>query len=124
MAYVKTWKGGPRQTFVPYNGKIGDLTHADTNRHELTVANPAGTGAIAGETRKIIMLILGAVRMAGAGSFSLYPNEGATGSPQWTTDVSNPHPIVIANDSQRVQYSLSVAGNDWDLYCMGYVVEA
>lgn len=56
---------GSRQILVPYNAKIADITHPDTNKHYLTLANSGGTGAIAGETRKIIMVILNALRMSG-----------------------------------------------------------
>jgi len=111
------------QTFVPYNGKIADITHADTNKHTLTLANAAGTGAIGGETRKVTMVITQTNRIAGAGSLLLYPNEGTV---LVETDLlaSALYPIVIANGTQRLQYALTVAGSDFDLYCMGYVVEA
>jgi len=108
--------------FVPFNAKIADITHADTNLHLLTLANAAGTGAIAGETRKIIALILNAVRMAGTGNLKVYPNEGA--SARWTTSDYSTTDCVIANGTQRLQYNCSVAGDDYDLYCYGYVVEA
>lgn len=32
-------------------------------------------------------------------------------------------PCVIADGTQRLQYSLVVANDDYDLYCLGYVVE-
>ena len=112
------------QLFVPYNAKIADITHADTNLHTLTLANGAGTGAIAGETRKIIGVIVTTVRAAGTGFFRVFPNEGA--------NHANPNAVVnylqgliiIANGTQRLQYNLSVINDDWDLYCLGYVVEA
>jgi len=104
-----------RQYIVPTNGKIADITHADTNKHLLTLA------AALGETRKIIAVQLWAFRQAGAGEFRTYPNEGLLevgyvqfGPAQWT---------VIADGTQRLQYSLSVANDDWDLYCIGYMVE-
>lgn len=120
MAYVRT-SGGPKHLFVSYNGKIADITHADTLTHLLTLANGAGTGAIAGETRKNIALIISSYRMAGTGNLRVYPNEGAglryTNSDYSATD------CVIANGTQRLQYSLSVANDDFDLYCWGYIVE-
>lgn len=114
-----------RQFFVPFNGKIADITEADTNTHLLTLANAGGTGAIAGETRKVIMVICGFQRIAGTGGFRLYPNEGAntvTFSPIIGTSLTLS--VVIADGTQRVQYSQTVANDDWDLYCFGYVVEA
>jgi len=121
----RTGASSPRgQIFVPYNGKIADITHADTNQHTLILANGAGTGAIAGETRKIIAVQCATVRIIGTGDFDIYPNEGATFmvcpgflpyTGLWT---------IIAPGTQRLQYSLSIVNDDWDLYCFGYVVEA
>jgi len=112
------------QTFVPYNGKIADITHADTNKHTLTLANGAGTGAIAGETRKIIAVQLGCARIAGTGYFKAYPNEGAGPNEFPTLMGYGYNKVVIANGTQRLQYALSVANDDFDLYCYSYVVEA
>ena len=113
------------QIFVPYNAKIADITHADTVTHLLTLANAAGTGAIAGETRKIIAVIVWGNRIAGTGLLNAYSNEGVTGLVIGSAALqSYLQPIVIANNSQRLQYNLSVAGDDYDLYCHGYVVEA
>jgi len=109
-------QGNPRQIFVPYNGKIADITHADTNKHTLDLATALS------ETRKIIEVELATNRIAGTGTFYPYPNEGATRS-----EIISPYRgdgVVIANATQRLQYSLSAANDDWDLYCLGYVVEA
>jgi hypothetical protein len=109
------------QLFVPLNAKIADITHADTLKHTLTLANGAGTGAIAGETRKIIAVHLSAWRMGGTGFFETYPNEGAQFQTiLWDTSWGYQ---AIANGTQRIQYNLSVANDDWDVYCFGYVVE-
>jgi hypothetical protein len=111
-----------QQIFVPYNGKIADIKEADTNKHTLELANAGGTGAIAGETRKIIAVIVKASRIAGTGNLNAYPNEGATLLQIGLQ--SGGAVIVIADNMQRLQYALSVANDDWDLYCFGYVVEA
>jgi hypothetical protein len=117
-------QGNPRQIFVPYNAKIADITHADTNKHTLTLANAGGTGAITGETRKIIALLWTTSRIAGTGYVYSYSNEGANmqQGPTWigSYDVTT----IIANGTQRLQYSLTVANDDFDMYCYGYVVEA
>jgi len=112
-----------RQFFVPMNEKIADITHADTLQHFLALAPVLHAPGVAPpETRKIIVIILTSERQAGTGGFTVYPNEGG-----WC-DISiwkaYPVPIVIANGTQRLQYSLPVANDDFDLYCMGYVVEA
>jgi len=110
------------QLFVPYNAKIADITHADTNLHTLTLANAAGTGAIAGETRKIISIYLKTLRIAGTGNFLRYPNEGT--QYHYMIDGTTGPNNIIADNTQRLQYNLSVANDDWDLWCLGYVVEA
>jgi len=111
------------QTFVPYNGKIADITHADTNKHTLTLANGAGTGAIAGETRKIIAVIIGNFRISGTGGCYFYPNEGGTECLSGT-DRRWIGTVVIADGTNRLQYALAAANDDFDLHCFGYVVEA
>jgi hypothetical protein len=108
---------GPKTLFVPYNGKIADITHADTNQHLLDLA------AALSEARKIISVLVGFDRMAGTGAILLYPNEGANSS-TWMTSRMNPPMTVIKNESNRLPYSLTVANDDWDVYCFGYVVEA
>jgi hypothetical protein len=111
-----------RQIFVPYNAKIADISEADTNKHYLTLANSAGTGAIAGETRKIIAVNILALRITGTGLFNIYPNEGAQAG--YLSNRLFGGFQVIADGTQRLQYSQSVANDDWDLYCLGYVVES
>lgn len=104
-----------RHLFVPYNGKIADITHADTNKHTLDLA------AALGETRTIIAVILNVARIAGTGDFRVYPNEGAKFLyiEMWNQSDF----VVIASNSQRLQYNQTVANDDFDLYCLGYVVE-
>ena len=111
-------QGNPRQIFVPYNGKIADITHADTNKHTLDLATALS------ETRKIIAVQLGCARIAGTGYLKPYPNEGAGSNELPTFSGYGYNKVVIANGTQRLQYALSVANDDFDLYCYSYVVEA
>jgi len=112
-----------KQFIVPYNGKIADITHNDIVTHLLTLANAGGTGAIAGETRKIITVIVAASRISGTGAMYFYPNEGTNvmASSGYYYDWQI---VIIKDGTQRLQYKQSVANDDWDLYCSGYVVEA
>jgi len=104
------------QKFVPYNGKIADITDADTNKHTIDLETALS------ETRKIIALIITADRVAGTGELGIYANEGSRrinlqiGS-RWGM-------VTIADGTQRLQYDQGVANDDYDLYCLGYVVEA
>lgn len=101
--------------FIPYNGKIADITHADILRHTLDLQ------AALGDTREIIAVTVVALRQSGTGVFYVYPNEGAdflVAENQFRSPC-----VIIADGTNRLQYSLSVANDDWDLYCMGYVVE-
>jgi len=109
---------------VPYNGKIADIKEADTNKHYLTLANAGGTGAIAGETRKIISVKVYYIRISGTGYILAYPNEGTYQGGIPSGDYRIPTDITIANGTQRLQYAQSVANDDFDLYCLGYVVES
>lgn len=110
------------QIFVPYNGKIADITHADTLTHTLDLA------AALSETRKIIAVVVSAVRIAGTESLYAFPNEGAwcnqITTVTWADVIANTVLIIIANNTNRLQYRLSLANDDFDLYCFGYVVEA
>ena len=111
--------------FVPYNSKIADITHADTANHELVLANEAGNGAIAGETRKIIAVAISATRVTGTGYFRTRPNEGTALALELGAYSSYGRGyMAIADGSQRLRYYLSVSGDDFDVYCYGYVVEA
>jgi len=103
--------------FVPYNGKIADITHADTNNHTLDLA------AALSETRKIIAVECEGRRIAGTGYFKPYPNEGS-GSIAGGAGSYSSWWCIIKPDTNRLQYSLSVANDDWDLYCWGYTVES
>jgi len=105
-----------RQIFIPYNGKIADITHADTNKHFLDLETALT------ETRKIIGIMGCAVRVAGTGDFWVYANEGTTQAVYGTTQY-NRGLMVIADGTQRLQYSLTVANDDFDFFCYGYVVE-
>lgn len=106
--------------FVPYSGKIADINESDTSTHTLDLE----TALI--ETRTIVGISIKAVRIAGTGSFYTYPNEGVLAirpgyvdAGSWLTTIF----IIIKADSQRLQYAQSVANDDWDLYCLGYVVK-
>jgi hypothetical protein len=107
--------------FVPYNGKIADIIEDDTDKHFLNLEIALG------ETRKIVAVMLVAARMDGGGSFLVYPNEGVTNiqgiqgqGETWNFYMGL---CVIKENSQRLQYSQLWANDDWDLYCLGYVVE-
>lgn len=106
---------GKKQIFVPYNAKIADITHADTNKHMLDLEIALT------EARKIIAILPKAARTSGSGGLVVYPNEGTT----HTGDINLYCRgwIVIADGTQRLQYSLLVANDGFDLYCYGYVVE-
>ena len=103
---------------VSMNEKIADISEPDTLKHFLDLE------AALGETRKIVSVLITAERVLGTGVFCLYPNEGT----DWTGAHTDRHyrltPIVIADGTQRLQYSQSVANDDFDVYCHSYWVEA
>lgn len=105
-----------RHLFIPYNGKIADITHADTNHHFLT-----GLAALLGETRKIIAIEVIAARAVGTGQLQVYPNEGSFAYVVQSGYTSGY--IAIKDNSDQIEYKLTVANDDFDLNCFGYVVE-
>jgi len=102
--------------FIPYNGKIADISETDTAKHFLDLE------AALGEKRKIIAVVLNAYRVTGTGHFDAFPNEGTRMAR--ITFSTNTATIVIRDGTQRLQYAQTVAGDDFDLYCLGYIVEA
>ena len=101
---------------VPYNAKIADITETYTNKHFLDLA------AALSETRKIVTISFSAGRIAGTGGFVVYANEGALASSYLVYD-NDMRTVHLAAGTNRLQYSLSVANDDFDLYCLGYWVE-
>jgi len=117
---MTTYERSSRSTknvFVPYNAKIADITHADTNKHTLALDTALS------ETRTIIAILVSHVRQGGTGDFYIYPNEGTDFTYSSNLYKGDSQLIIIAAGTQRLQYGLSVANDDWDLYCWGYIVE-
>jgi len=102
--------------FIPYNGKIADISETDTEKHFLDLE------AALREKRKIIMVILNAHRVSGTGSLDAYPNEGTRAV--FLGHGTRAKSIIIKDGTQRLQYAQTVAGDDFDLYCLGYIIEA
>ncbi len=101
-------------TWIPFNAKIADITEDDTDAHTFALAAPLS------ETRRIASISLKCSRVTGTGSFYVYPNEGSS---FYSYSSGNSWgPIAVASGTQRFQYSLSVANDDWDIYCLGYTV--
>lgn len=104
-----------RQIFVPYNAKIADIREVDTGTYLFGLATPLS------ETRKIVAVMLMATRESGTGSLYADPNEGPF---LWAATLMwDLQQIIIKDGTQRFQYHQSVANDDFDLYCLGYVVE-
>jgi len=104
---------------VPYNELIAsNLTEDDGDKHFLDLA------AALSEARKIVSVKLACARVSGTGHLQVYPNEGEkfaelpTWEGYWGAEVD------IKDGSQRLQYALATANDVFNLYCVGYVVEA
>ena len=121
MGYTRTSGRLHELIPVPLNKKIADITHADTNKHTLDLS-AAGVLQTGGETRKIVALVLTGKRMVGTGYLYYYPNEGNYSLT--SIDVGSGAFVFIKDGTQRLQYSLTVSGDDYDLICHGYYVEA
>lgn len=97
--------------FTPYNAKVADITHADTNKHTITLAE-------LGLPANAVALLLQANRVSGTGSLRGYPNEGVY--PLYLGQGSIQPGIVFGIINERLEYDLTVINDDWDLLCMGY----
>jgi len=101
-----------RMRFVAFNGKVADISHADINKHEITLA-------AMGLPTQIVAMIVATDRVAGTGNFDIYPNEGTV---YIRAGLNFYETVVAAIRNERLQYSLSVANDDFDLMCFGYWV--
>ena len=95
---------------MPFNDQIADITHADTNKHEITLA-------AMGLPNNVVKLHLGVTRISGTGVMQFYPGEGTRGV-SVATGIAGHVAVIIVNE--RLQYKLSVANDDFDLFCLGY----
>ena len=98
--------------YVPANVKIADIQEADVLKHTIDLAD-------LGLPLDTIVLHLKVQRIAGAGAFQVYPNEG--GQNIWLASGGE---ALVGLTNQRLQYAQSVAMDDWDLYCIGYIRQA
>jgi hypothetical protein len=99
---------------IGYNAKIADISETDTNKHTLNLATALP------EVRNIVAVHIKVTRIAGTGSFSLYPNEGAS-TISLVTGLDRR--CIIKYGTNRLQYAQTVANDDWDIYCLGYEIE-
>lgn len=99
--------------FIGTNEKIADITEADINKHTVDISAYVPANCVA--------IVISARRVSGTGNILFFPNEGA----QAITDATPGYLTtdVIAIVSQRLQYNLSVANDDFDLYMFGYFTE-
>lgn len=104
--------------FVPFNDKIADISEDDTDRHFLDLETTLG------ETRKIVSIIVGGRRIIGTGWIYYYPNEGEFWVRTSYQHYERTREVYIKEGTNRLQYRLDTVGDDWDLYCFGYTVEA
>jgi parallel beta-helix repeat protein len=106
-----------QEIWVPYNGKIADITHPDTGKHTLDLATALT------ETRTIIGIWVGFPRISGTGYIAFYPNNGTNYiANAGTGTIKGEYFVLILPGSQTLDYSLTVANDDFDLYCWGYEV--
>ena len=93
--------------FHSTNLKIADINEADVLKHYLDLS------AVCPANVKCVSIRSG--RVAGTGILMFYPNEG-------TTYVNGEYgqPVAVAEGTRRLQYAQSVAGDDFDVFMIGY----
>lgn len=100
--------------FTGLNEKVADITHADTAKHTIDCVD-------LGLPANCVLLLLFARRIVGTGSLDAYPIEGTTGIRIGTGANHYGVDMVVPIVNGRLQYSLTVANDDFDLYCIGYL---
>ena len=102
-----------RDIFTGMNEKIADISHADTNKHELRLDD-------LGFPSNIVKIILGARRVTGTGKLRVYPISGTQGfgMDEMATTQLEGETVAIVNG--KLTYSLTVINDDFDVFCFGY----
>jgi hypothetical protein len=99
--------------FYGHNEKIvAGLTEADTLRHYLDLS--------AYVPKNCVAIIIYASRVTGTGNLVVFPYEGTHGLKIGSGEEFC-HVVAIKN--QRLQYSLTVANDVWNIFMFGYFVE-
>jgi len=105
-----------RHLFIPYDAKIADINESDTNEHSLNLATALS------ETRTIVAVFLSWSRLAGTGLLGVYSKTSAARYSGYIS-TSEETTTVVLDDSPNLYYKQSVANDDFDVFCTGYVVE-
>lgn len=102
-------------TIINYNGKIADITHADTSKHTINLT------VVLSESRKIMWIELACTRNSGTGYMWSYPNNGSQYR-NISSATSSGVTYICGTTINSFIYSLTVSGDDFDLFCFGYAV--
>jgi len=94
--------------FKGCNVNIADVTESDTAKHTVDISAYVPENCVA--------IIVQGQRISGTGSLHTYSNEGSL--PTYINTVFYQPTIAILN--QRIQYRLTVANDDFDIYMLGY----
>jgi len=98
----------------PFIAKIANITHADTADHILDLS-----AFIPKETIAILVVF---DRLSGIGSMLGDPNSQGV-LYVLIGDGDTKLPLLFPIKNQELKYALSVSGDDWDLYLLGYFVQ-
>ena len=94
-----------------YDGKIADIKENNTNKHYLDLSDYV--------PEKCVAIVIVRVKMSGSGHLKCYPNEETNTVVQ--LDDGRLEFVPITN--RRMQYSQSVANDDFDVYLYGYYTQ-
>lgn len=102
----------PGVKVFPVDGKIADLTHADTLEHTIT-------NTTMGLDESTVAIEIYVVRIGGTGKFQISSVSG--GARNGITTLN--HAIWFKALDGLYYYRLNVAGDDWDIFGQGYWVD-
>ena len=103
--------------FVRCAQKIADITEADVNKHTITMD-------AMGLPMNTIKIQVSMIRIAGTGIMVFYPYNSALGiKPDNSSSVTTLRPREIGIEHGELVYNLTVANDDFDIYCTGYATQ-
>jgi len=102
--------------FIPYDQKIADIQENDTTDHyiDLTAVFPGV---------EIVAIHICAIRSSGTGYLKVWPAELSNNSIFLLKETANTNAawVILADGLNRIMWRNSVANDDWDIYCFGYL---
>jgi len=102
-----------KNEFVPMSAKIADINESDTDIHFIAFADM-------GLPANVVQITLTATRVSGTGRLQIYPSNGLINI---QLSLNSTETETFHVDLNHIKYKQTVANDDFDLICLGYVTQ-